>query len=178
MKAITRQSWTIRKLTAADAALYRPVRLTALRLHPEAFSSDFADESQLPPDAFAARIPAPPGALFGGIVADLSGGERLVGTAGLSVQARAKLRHKGMLYGVYVDAAYRRSGVAHGLIEAVIAQARSVGLRVVQLNVTVGNHAARALYVAHGFRSYGVEPLALNVDGALHDEELMALPLG
>ena len=170
-------AWRIARLTSADAELYRSLRLHALRLHPAAFTSDFAEESQLGADTFAARMPQPPGVLFGAFVRDGQAAEQLVGGAGLTVQPRAKLRHKGVLVGVYVEAPHRRGGLARGLVEAVIAQARLAGLRVLQLRVTVGNAAARQLYAELGFQAYGVEPRALCVDGTFHDYELMALLL-
>ncbi len=161
----------VRRLTPADAPLYRPLRLEALRLHPEAFASDFADESQLSTEAFAARNPSPPSGLFGAFV----GEERLVGMAGLVVPSRAKLRHKGLLVGMYVAAPFRRAGVGRALGERVVAEARAADLRVVQLGVTATNEAARRLYVQLGFRCYGVEADALCVDGVFHDDALMAL---
>ena len=46
-----------------------------------------------------------------------------------------------------------------------------------QLSVVVTRQAARALYAAHGFAPYGLEPAALLVEGRALDEELMALRL-
>jgi RimJ/RimL family protein N-acetyltransferase len=167
--------WRIARLSRGDADQYRPLRLEALRLHPCAFASDVAEESQMGPETFAARIAQPPGAVFGGFAPDGQGGERLVGALTLAVQSRPKLRHRGDLYGMYVAPPYRRSGLARGLVEAATRHAREVDLRVVLLAVTSGNHAARQLYAALGFRPCGIEPRALCVDGMLYDVELMAL---
>lgn len=160
----------VRRLTPADAPLYRPLRLEALRLHPEAFAGDFVEESRLSTEAFAARNPSPPSGLFGAFRE-----ERLVGMAGLIVSSRAKLRHKGLLVGLYVAAPFRRAGVGRALAARVLAEARAADLRVVQLGVTATNEAARRLYVQFGFRCYGVEVDALCVDGVFHDDALMAL---
>jgi ribosomal protein S18 acetylase RimI-like enzyme len=48
---------------------------------------------------------------------------------------------------------------------------------VLTLSVTVGNTAARRLYIRAGFTVYGVEPLSLRVGADLLDEELMVLRL-
>jgi hypothetical protein len=46
----------IRLLTSRDAALYRDIRLEALRLAPEAFSSTFVRENAMPLPWFAERM--------------------------------------------------------------------------------------------------------------------------
>lgn len=166
----------IRRLTPMDAGAYRTLRLEALRLHPEAFSSDYAGESRMSAEDFAARMPSPPGGVFGGFIRNGSG-ELLAGTAGLVVQPREKLRHKGQLVGMYVAPPHRRGGMAAALVQHIIQQARTAGLHVLQLGVTRGNEPARRLYAQLGFRPYGVEQDALWVDGRFYDEELMALPL-
>ena len=47
----------IRRLSAADTALYRAIRLEALSLAPEAFGGTFAAEDPQPLSWFAARRP-------------------------------------------------------------------------------------------------------------------------
>jgi len=166
----------IRQLTPADIPAYRPLRLEALRLHPEAFASDEATEAQLSTEAVGARMPAASGGLFGGFIGnDLH--QHLAGMAGLIVDPRPKLRHKGVLVGMYVAAPYRRSGLNRALVQHVIDRALGAGLSTLQLSVTLGNDSARRLYMACGFRPYGVEPAAIRVDGRCYDTELMALRL-
>ena len=46
------------------------------------------------------------------------------------------------------------------------------------LSVTVGNEAARRLYLNAGFVPYGIEPRSLMIGSDLMDIELMALPMG
>ena len=96
--------------------------------------------------------------MLGGFV-----GDRLVGITGLLVEPRVKTRHKGFIYTVYVDKAFRGLGLAAGLVEAAIATAREAGLRFVTLTVAVGNEGARQIYERLGFRSFGVEPRGLLV---------------
>jgi hypothetical protein len=54
----------IRQLHSGDAALYREIRLEALRLHPEAFGSSFAREAAQPLAFFTERLVG--NAIFGG----------------------------------------------------------------------------------------------------------------
>jgi ribosomal protein S18 acetylase RimI-like enzyme len=165
-------AWTIRALTLADLPAFRVLRLDALRLHPRAYGSSYEEEVAYTLDDFAARWPVAPGVMLGGFV-----GARLVGFAGLQVQPRVKQRHKGFIYTVYVEAGFRGLGLAAGLVEAAIAAARQAGLRFVWLTVAVGNDGARRIYQRLGFRTFGIEPRGLLVDGAFVDEEMMMLDL-
>jgi len=78
----------VRRLLPADAALYRELRLEALRVAPEAFSSTFAAESAEPLAWFAARLET--SAVFGAF----AGGD-LLGIAGFFVKQGRKEAHKG-----------------------------------------------------------------------------------
>ena len=161
--------WQIRPLRPDDLPLYRPLRLQALRDHPSAFGSDYEEEQS---GDLSRMIGAPPSVTLGGF-ADGT----LVGTAGLLVANRVKQRHKGHISAVYVAPAWRRSGLARGLIDQLVAQARADGLSVLTLSVTVGNEAARRLYQRVGFTVYGVEPRSLRIGDGLLDEALMAMLL-
>ena len=158
----------IRRLGPADVVAYRTLRLEALRSHPEAYSSSFEDEANEPLEFFARRMPN----IFGCFV-----GETLAGTASLVVAPGLKLRHKGLVVGVFLDPAHRGRGLARALMEAVIEAARADGLVALRLGVTIGNEPAERLYRALGFRQYGVEVDAIRIDDVEFDEALMALDL-
>jgi ribosomal protein S18 acetylase RimI-like enzyme len=162
----------VRPLGVADAANYRRVRLESLRLHPEAFGSDYGDEVKQDLAQFAERLTMPGFTRFGGFVDN-----ELVGLAGLQIRSGTKERHKAYLFSMYVNAAHRRSGLAQRLVEAVVSGARDAGAVVLHLSVTVGNAPAQRFYRRMGFVVYGVERRSLLVNGAYHDEELMALDL-
>jgi GNAT superfamily N-acetyltransferase len=165
-------NYAIRKLTAADAVAYRRIRLDALRLHPEAFSSAYEDETTLSMAQVVERLTTTV-AMFGAFA---ESGE-LVGMVGLRVNRGAKVRHKADLISMFVDAAHRGSGVSRRLVEAVIAGARDAGAVELQLFVTAGNAPAQRMYRAMGFTPYGVERRALKVGERFYDQELMALDL-
>jgi ribosomal protein S18 acetylase RimI-like enzyme len=163
----------IRRLGRTDVAAYRVVRLMALQRHPEAFSSSYEEESQLDLDGFAHLVPdEPPGAAMGAF-----DGSALVGIAKLFVPPRLKQRHNGTVVGVYVDPAFRRTGLARSLMQSVIEEARQAQLVSLRLTVTVGNDSARRLYAGLGYQTYGVDRRALKVDGRYYDDELMVLDL-
>jgi RimJ/RimL family protein N-acetyltransferase len=159
----------VRRLLPADAVLYREIRLEALRLAAEAFSSDFARESAEPAGWFAARLEA--SAVFGAFA-----GADLIGIAGFFACTGRKEAHKGVLWGMYVRPYARRAGIGRCLVEAVIGHARP-RVEALRLTVVSGNDSARRLYAALGFVEYGIEKNALKEDGRYWDEVLMAKPL-
>ncbi len=162
----------IRRLDATDVHILRPVRLDALRLHPEAYGSSYEEESRVPLDDLTRRLLLPPSTMFGGFVADT-----LVGMTGLHAETRSKTRHKANVFSVYVDAAHRGSGIGRALVETAITHASEAGIRLLHLTVTVGNDAARRVYVGLGFRGFAIEQRALCVNGVFYDNEHMALDL-
>jgi ribosomal protein S18 acetylase RimI-like enzyme len=168
---LERRPMIIRPLAAADGASYRHLRLEALERHPQAFWEGHAELSRDNVATVAERLAAlaPPEAIFGAFV-----DAALVGSIGLGVERRAKVRHKGVIWGVYVTQAARRNGIARALVAHVLDHARQ-HVALVQLAVAVDNHAARRLYRQAGFETFGVERDALRVDGRSYDEELMAL---
>jgi len=156
---------TIRRLVPADAAAHRALMLEAYERHPDAFTSSTSERARLPVSWWAGRLP-PGDEADSVVIGAFDEEDRLVGAAGLSVEGRIKSRHKATLFGMYVAPAARSLGVGRQLVDAVLAVARArAGLRVVQLTVTQGNDAAQGLYERCGFASFGVEPMAVFVDG-------------
>jgi ribosomal protein S18 acetylase RimI-like enzyme len=166
----------IRLLDRADAPAYQALRLQALRDSPHAFSASHDDEAGRSLDEVAARLaPAADGSvrMFG-----IFEGDELAGFVALIHPQREKLRHGAELAGMYVAPAFRRYGLGAALLQAVIAHARSIGgLRQLELSVNATNAAAKALYRAAGFVTWGVQPRALRIDGVFHDEEHQQLRL-
>lgn len=76
---------------------------------------------------------------------------------------------------MYVAPEATGRGVGRALLNELLARAARIdGLRQIQLLVGSRNEAARKLYGSVGFRKYGCEIGALNVDGVFHDADLMA----
>jgi ribosomal protein S18 acetylase RimI-like enzyme len=158
-----------RRLTLADAALFREIRLEALRDNPEAFGSTFEAENAQPLAWFSDRLGR--SNLFGAFH-----GSKLVGIAGLVIGEGKKEAHKGLLVGMYVRPGSRKSGVGRLLVEAIIEFARE-RVELIQLAVVSDNQPARRLYAGLGFLEYGLEKKALKQDGRYFDEVLMAKDL-
>ena len=156
----------LRRLTPADASLFREIRLEGLKHNPAAFSSTFEAESAQPLSFFAERLGA--SAVFGAFA-----GPELLGVAGFRVQSGPKHGHKGLLWGMYVRPSARQSGVGRKLVEAVFEHARST-VELIQLVVISDNQPARRLYASLGFEEYGIEPRAAKYRGRYHDDVLMA----
>jgi ribosomal protein S18 acetylase RimI-like enzyme len=161
----------VRRLGPDDAAAFRAVRLEALRLHPDHFGASFEEEAALDEAEFARRLgAAPPAAVLGAFH-----GGALAGIAGLMVFGAARLRHKGLVWGVHVRPAARRGGLGRALMAGLAAQARAHGIEQLQLGVAVDNAPARALYAACGYVPYGLEPAALRLGPGRYIDEVLML---
>jgi ribosomal protein S18 acetylase RimI-like enzyme len=159
----------IRRLTPADAALYRDIRLEGLRCNPEAFGSTFEAETAKPLTFFSERLGG--SAAFGAFQ-----DSELVGIAGLLIREGRKEAHKGLLVGMYVRPSARKAGVGRRLVETIVEFARH-RVELIQLSVVSDNEPARRLYEGLGFLEYGIERKALKQDGRYYDEVLMARDL-
>lgn len=160
----------IRRLLPADAALYRDIRLEALRFSPEAFGSAYETESVHPVGWFAERLA---GAVV--ILGAFRGGE-LAGIVGFIAAEGPKRQHKGTLVSMYVRQQARRAGVGRLLVDAALALAAQ-SVELVQLVVVKGNEPACELYRRAGFVEYALERHALKIDGRYYDDILMAKDL-
>lgn len=167
---MTTQSIEIRRLLPADAALYRDIRLEALRLSPEAFGSAYETESVHPVEWFAERL-----AHGAAIIGAFRGGEP-AGIVGFIAAQGPKQQHKGMLVGMNVRQQARRAGVGRLLVDAVLGLAAQ-SVELVKLAVVKGNEPACRLYQRAGFVEYGLEKHALKIDGRYYDDILMAKDL-
>lgn len=160
-------TFTIRRLNESNVDDFRRVRLEALRLHPEAFGASWEEWSLKPDQFFAERLRN--NVVFGGF--DLN--NTLQGIMGLQFNTAPKLSHVATLWGMYVRAEMRGSGLASGLIAAALEAGKEV--RTLQLSVVTTNQAACALYRSAGFTEWATDTGALCVNGVFYDEFLMRL---
>jgi ribosomal protein S18 acetylase RimI-like enzyme len=160
----------IRRLSPADATLYRSLRLRALREHPDAFTSSYEDDAQHPVETAAARLAAH--AFWGAYQ-----GAELYGFVGLEREPRARNRHKATVVGMYVAPEVNGQGVGRALLRALLAHAQAEGIASLVLTVTEGNAQAQHLYQGAGFRSFGVEPDAVRCGGRSWAKNHMQLSL-
>lgn len=162
----------IRRLTPADASAYRELRLRALREHPEAFTSSYEEDSHLPVEVSQQRLGSPHQRFWGAYE-----GAVLCGMLGLECGKRAKDRHKATVVGLYVAPEALGRGTGRALVDTLVDDARVSGLQLLVLTVTEGNAAAQRLYEQAGFRSFGIEPGAVRVNGRALGKNHMYLEL-
>ena len=160
----------VRRLTVADAAAFRDIRLAGLADEPRAFTADWAEEAQHDHDWFAARIATSE------ILAIADNNGRLLAVTGLAIPTNPKQRHRGHIWGVYVRPEARGRGLASALLDAAITAARG-RVEVLHLGVGTYNDAARRCYRAAGFVETGFEPRALRIGDDFIDEIIMTLRL-
>ncbi|CAB3803038.1 Mycothiol acetyltransferase [Paraburkholderia caffeinitolerans] len=164
---------TIRTLTENDIDTFHALRLQATIDTPFGIVPTLEEEARWTREENIARVcETDRQAVFGAF-----DGAALVGIVGWRREARQKLAHKSHIWGVFVQPAYRRAGIARRLMERAIEHARASGVEQVQLTVGASNPRAQSLYRSLGFAIYGTEPRAMCIDGEYFDEEHMLLML-
>lgn len=164
----------IRLLTAADAAIFKALRLRAIENSPTSIWPTRVEEEARSASEVAERIQSTPTqAVFGAFACDT-----LVGIAGVRRESLSQVSHKATIWGVFVAPSQRGRGIARNLLNTATAHA-SKNWASAQLNLCVNaeNTAAKQLYESLGFATFGIEPRAMVVDGRFYDEQHMVLKL-
>jgi ribosomal protein S18 acetylase RimI-like enzyme len=161
---------SIRPLDTGDVARYHALRQRGLAEHPEAFSSSAEEESKLAHDKLAARVARSSDRPLDTVLGAFDG-DALVGICGMRVDPRAKVRHRGHVFGMYVPRERCGRGIGAGLLHALFEHAaRGETLDALVLTVTATNSEARTLYERHGFAAFGCEPGAVRIAGRSYDK--------
>ncbi len=160
------------ELTAPpDAARYRAFFGRGLREHPAAFRLTPADEATEP-------FPTTGAADSFTLAAEDDATRHLLGVVSFrrAEANRERLRHRGLLFRMYVDQRAQGQGVGRLLITALLERVRALGdVRQLNLTVVATNEPARQLYQKLGFVVFSLEREAVAHGGSFLDEESMAL---
>jgi GNAT superfamily N-acetyltransferase len=154
----------VRRLSPDDWALCRDIRLAALRDTPDAFASSYDKEAAYSEAHWRART------MRGAVLVAWRGG-RPVGTAA----GWAPPDGDAELFGMWVEAGTRGSGVGDALVDGVVEWAHAEGRDRLALWVTRGNVAANRLYTRHGFVRIAGVPVPPS--HPCRDEDYMRLDL-
>ena len=163
----------IRILGEHDAADWWHVRLEALEHDPFAFGKSVEEHRATPVETIAQRFhePGPANFTLGAFVDG-----KLAGMATFMRETGLKERHKGRVYAVYVTPDHRGKGVARALMSKLLEMARQdPSLEQILLSVAAAQDAARQLYRACGFETFGTEPRAMKVGSTYVDYDHMIL---
>jgi RimJ/RimL family protein N-acetyltransferase len=141
---------TVRALDPGEIDIYRTVRLEALRSDPDAFASTYEREAAFDDGTWRSRLEGfagRPGRVF---VGELDGA--VVGMAGIG---HAVQPGDTALWGMWVRAGARGTGIARELLDAVVGWARAELAQTVTLWVVRDNIRAVRLYERAGFEPTG-----------------------
>ncbi len=163
---MTPSTVSLRRLTTVDVPAFHALRIEMFARHPREFRSTPADAAATPLSAAAERLAS-------SFVVGAYRDDVLVGMAGVTRESREKLRHSGLLWGMYVADAARGTGLGDRLVAAVLDHARAEGVTRVVLTVMAHNARAERLYARWEFVRYGLDPGAVLIDGVPYDEALM-----
>lgn len=164
-----------RLLEEKDFSSFISIREEAFFNEPESFGSDYMTFSSSPllsKEHFFNQVLNYP---FSFVLGAFTTNEHsLIGIAGCTCQSSVKRRHKGILWGLYINPLFRNQGIAKNLTSLVLQTAKN-DTRCEQLLITVSppGSPANNFYEKLGFIPYGIEYQALKIGVEYIDEILM-----
>ncbi len=96
----------------------------------------------------------------------------LLGTVGFKRESVLKLKHKGLIFRMYVAPEAKGLGLGRKLLQAAIERAKQgVGLKQIVLTLIADNHRAKNLYLSEGFEVFSFEKQAIRMSDDLFVDE-------
>jgi ribosomal protein S18 acetylase RimI-like enzyme len=164
----------IRVLTRADVSAFQQLRRERLEREPRAFAESLTEHDSTTTEAIAKRLEL--SSLDNFVIGAFSPSGQMVGMMGFARNLREKSRHKGLIWGVFVQPEWRNQGVARAMLAELIERVKAnPGVEKINLTVSADQTAAKRLYRSMGFEVSGQEKHALKVDGQYVDEDHMVL---
>lgn len=166
----TRQGLVIvREATVSDVPQFRELRLDALRDSPTAFPVDYSAYVSHPKSFWEERLQADENRR---IFFNKHQGQ-LIGMTGIRRGESSKTRHSAEIWGVYVRPEWRGLHLGDSLIEACTDWAKSSGVSILNLGVTVASTSALRFYQRCGFTICGTQPRGIYYEGKYYDGYFM-----
>lgn len=146
----------IDRLRPSDWEIYRALRLGSLEESPDAFGSTHEAEARQDDRHWQSRLSKADPESDYPIVAKLD--DEPMGLAWARIEPESQVA--GHIYQMWVSPEARGRGVGGALMRAMIAWFETMGIDLVELDVTLDNTSAVRLYERYGFRRVGdPEPL-------------------
>jgi GNAT superfamily N-acetyltransferase len=127
---------------AADWQIYKGIRLRALIDSPDAFSSSYEQENSRSDHEWQKRLNSSPAIIEKRIFAIVD--DKTVGLAWTRVSS--EYCQTALIYQMWVDPLYRRTGIASELFNALISWCKKNQINTVELDVAKTNSPARIMY--------------------------------
>jgi GNAT superfamily N-acetyltransferase len=159
--------FSIRRLTAEDTSAFFVLRQRCMVEAFDYFRSSPADIQADGLEDCLHRLQSPSTRIVGAFHGDV-----LVGIGGITRETREKLRHKALLWGMFVVPDAAGQGIGEAIVQALIAEAQDF-VQSLHLTLLDGNGRAQALYERCGFAIYGREPQSVMQPSGTVDELLM-----
>jgi len=160
----------LRRIRAGEGPQLMQVRLSALLDAPDAFESTYETSSKRPIDAWQARAGAAAEGESETVMIAESGSQWLAMAGAFSSE-----RGRRVLFGMWVDPAWRRRGIANRLVSAVAEWAQAAGAPELTLWVAEENIPAVTLYRRQGFQPTGARKPMAGTEGVYEIEMSLAL---
>jgi ribosomal protein S18 acetylase RimI-like enzyme len=145
------KAYSIRILTPDDQPDWRALRLEALRAHPTAFLTTVEEQR-----AYSDQQDRD-GLAFGNWRGLFRAGN-LIGMGALIPMMREVMRHRMEVGALYLQPAYRGTGAAEHLMQALESEARDRDAKQLELEVNSDNAAAISFYERLGYERMGCKP--------------------
>jgi ribosomal protein S18 acetylase RimI-like enzyme len=155
----------IRQLSSAHVIEFLALRAYALTHEPERFRVSAHDDAQWGQAFWENRLNTDR-------VLGLFEQDQLIGVGGLSRFVGEKLRHKGLIWGMYIAPAARGSDASDLLMSGLIECSKGYVTHL-QLTLMANNTRAQKYYERHGFKLYAIEPQSVMTPDGPADEALM-----